>query len=53
MTMGWRSRSGAQEVIMIAQGEREREVIGVLTSDTTWRPSCEDDHTTVLNRVNQ
>jgi hypothetical protein len=46
-----RGRSGAREVIMIAQREREREeVIRVLTNGTTWRWSCGDDHTTALNR---
>jgi hypothetical protein len=33
-TMGWRDCSRAQEVVVIAQRERE-EVIGVLTNDAT------------------
>jgi hypothetical protein len=43
-TVGWRSRSGAWEVTVIAQRERERErereeeeVIRVLINGTTWR----------------
>jgi hypothetical protein len=51
-TMGQRDRSGAQEVVVIAQREREREeeVIRVLTNDVTWRRSCGDGYTTTLNR---
>jgi hypothetical protein len=51
--MGWRGHSIAQEVVVIAWKEREREreyVIGVLTIGATWRRSYEDGHTTVLNR---
>jgi hypothetical protein len=40
--MGWCGRSGAWEVVMIAQREREREeIIGVLTNDATWRRTTE------------
>jgi hypothetical protein len=39
----------AQEVIMIAQRERE-EIVGVLTNCVTWRWSYGDGHTTMLNR---
>jgi hypothetical protein len=50
-TMGRRGRSRAQEVIVIARREREREdVVGVLTNVASWRLSCGDGHTTVLNR---
>jgi hypothetical protein len=50
-TMERCGRSGAREVIVIAQRERERvEVIGVLTNDVTWRRSCRDGHTMALNR---
>jgi hypothetical protein len=49
--MGQRGRSEAQEVIVVAQRERERErVIGVLTNDVTWRWSYGDGHTTAINR---
>jgi hypothetical protein len=34
---------------MIARRERER-VIGVLTNGATWRQSCGDDHSMMLNR---
>jgi hypothetical protein len=52
-TMGRGGCSGAQEVVVIAQRERERErdeVVGVLTNGATWRRSCGDGHTTTLNR---
>jgi hypothetical protein len=50
-TMGRRDRSGAREVIVVAQREREREeVVGVLTNDATWRRSCGDGHSTTLKR---
>jgi hypothetical protein len=50
-TMERCGRSRAQEVIMIARREREREeVVGVLTNGVTWRWSCRDGHTTALNR---
>jgi hypothetical protein len=46
-----RGHSGAREVIVIAQINREREeVIGVLINGATWRQSYGDDHTTTLNR---
>jgi hypothetical protein len=51
--MEWHDHSIAQEVVVIAWKEREREreyVIGVLTIDATWRRSYEDGHITVLNR---
>jgi penicillin V acylase-like amidase (Ntn superfamily) len=48
-SMGWRNRSRAQEVIMIAQRERD-EAIGVLTNDATWRQSYGNGHMTTLNR---
>jgi hypothetical protein len=47
MTMGQCSRSGAREVIVIVQRE---DIVGLLTNDTTWRRSCGDSHTTVINR---
>jgi hypothetical protein len=52
MTMGQHGCSGAQEVIVMAQREREEEeeVIGVLTNGATWRRSYGDGHTTALNR---
>jgi hypothetical protein len=43
VTMGQRGRSGAREVVVIAQRE---EVVGVLTNDAKWRWSCGDGHTT-------
>jgi hypothetical protein len=50
-TMGQHGHSGVREVIVIAQRGREREeVIRVLTNSTTWRRSCENGHTTTLNR---
>jgi hypothetical protein len=50
-TMGQRGRSGAWEVVVIAQRERERgEVVRVVTNDATWRRSYGDVHTTALNR---
>jgi hypothetical protein len=51
--MGRRGCSGAREVIVIAQKEREREeeeVVEILTNDVTWSRSYGDGHTTVLNR---
>jgi hypothetical protein len=43
--MGQCGRSGAQEVVVIARGEREREeVIRVLTNGATCRQSCGDGH---------
>jgi hypothetical protein len=51
--MGWRGRSRAQKVVVIAQKEREREreeVIEVLTNGGAWRRSCGDGHTMTLNR---
>jgi hypothetical protein len=55
MNMGWRGRFRAREVVVVARreraSEREREeVIGILINDATWRRSCIDGHTTVLNR---
>jgi hypothetical protein len=49
MIIGQHSRSGAQEVTVIAWRERE-EVVGVLTNGATWRRSCGRDHKTALNR---
>jgi hypothetical protein len=49
MTMGRRDSSRAQEVVVIAQRERE-EVVGVLTNDITWRWSCGDGYTMTLNK---
>jgi hypothetical protein len=45
----------AREVIVIYSSKREREreredVVGVLTNGATWRQSCRDGHTRVLNR---
>jgi hypothetical protein len=49
--MGQRRYSRAQEVIVIAQREREREeVMWVLTNGATWRWSYADGHTMALNR---
>jgi hypothetical protein len=48
VTMERHGRSGAREVIMIAQ--REREVIGVVTNGVTWRQSYRDGHSIALNR---
>jgi hypothetical protein len=51
VTMGRCGCSGAQKVIVTAWREREREeVIRVLTNSATWRRSCEDSHTTALNK---
>jgi hypothetical protein len=50
--MGWHGRSGAWEVIVIAQGERERgAVVTVLTNGTTWRWSCRDGHMMTLTEA--
>jgi hypothetical protein len=51
-TMGQHGRSGARQVIVTAQREREKEeeVIEVLTNDATWRQSCGDSHPTMLNK---
>jgi hypothetical protein len=49
--MGWHGRSRAWEVIVIAQGERERgAVVTVFTNGATWRWSCRDGHMMTLNR---
>jgi hypothetical protein len=58
MTMGRHGHFGAQEVIVIAWKETERErereeVVGVLTNNATWSRSYKDGHTTTLNRGDQ
>jgi hypothetical protein len=54
-TMGRRGCFRAREVVVIPrreiEGEEEKEeVVRLLTNGATWRRSCGDDHTTVLNR---
>jgi hypothetical protein len=52
----WLSVHGTMRVLWGSEGhrdslEREREeVIRVLTNSATWRRSCEDSHTTALNK---
>jgi hypothetical protein len=51
-TMEWCDRSEARNVLVIAQSKREREreeIVKVLANGVTWRQSCVDGHTTVLN----
>jgi hypothetical protein len=49
VTLGRRDRFRAREVIVIAWRERE-EVIEILTNGVSWKQSCGDDHTSMLNR---
>jgi hypothetical protein len=51
-TMARGGRSGARELVVIAQREREK-FIRVLINGVTWRWSCGDDHMTEHNRDDQ